>query len=108
MIDTELKPETLKKIAELLGYRIKPINPEWPYVYIEPENSRPNNDELLPFSPLTNNDQLVECIEKLKLDVKWFEDTCVIFDKAGDMLSEGKTLAEAACNAMAAIADESK
>ena len=78
-----MKPETLKKIAELLGK-----NPNY-------------------FFPQLNNDQLVECIEYLlKAGYKLScGESYYVTDDIGYKIFEGKTLAEAVMAAMESIVE---
>jgi len=94
-----MKPEQLKVIAEGMGYIN--IHVSAPYVYIDYSH----NDLLTNYNPLTNNDQMVEIIEKL-LDLGWtiskFEDkyllTLEIVCNVSTQFMD-KTINEAVCNA---------
>lgn len=44
---------------------------------------------------LSNPDIRWKVLEHFKFAISWFKNTCVLFDKYGDMLGEGKTLHKA-------------
>lgn len=93
-----MKAETLKKIAEYMGYEVRLTE------LFEPVTA---NDELclkgtqVRYNPLTNNDQMVEIMEKLKMDVYHYpdEDYCWKALVRRGKQQEGLTINEAVLNA---------
>ena len=90
-------PEQLKIIAEAMGYEIANFNdgfnPATVYAWI-------NNVEVK-YNPSTNAEQLLEIIEKFKIEITWLgNDVCTAFGLIGYSSGEGKTLAEAVLSAI--------
>jgi len=95
-----MKPEQLKVIAEGMGY--KPVD--------HPSPSRQGDvqmyekGEFYPmtqYNPLTNNGQMVEIVEKLKLDICYDHDSggWEAYYNNNDECMRGKIINEAACKA---------
>jgi len=92
-----MKPEQLKVIAEGMGYETEIRSGTFNTLncYIQARGEKGINHL---YFPLTNNDQMVEILNKFQFDIQWFGLTCVIFLN-GAMIGEGKTIHEAVCNA---------
>ena len=104
-----MEVEELKVIAEGVGYEASITNKSmggdnmWVNIKEHPLASATNI-----YNPLTNNDQMVEIMERLKVAVQWSRtDSCWISEilflpENSDAIiydSEGKTINEAVCNA---------
>ena len=92
-----MKPEQLKVIAEGMGYKIQNIDPS--SVYVKHAGFTVYG---FPYNPLTNNDQMVEVMEKLsrhgilEIDSNIKGECFVTYDSHD---YSGKTINEAVCNA---------
>ena len=90
-----MKPEQLKVIAEGMGYIILGDSSLYPTV------KKAEHSKVVAYNPLTNNDQMVEIIEKLKIDLYYYpdEDYCWKALVRRDTQQEAITINEAVCNA---------
>jgi len=100
-----MKPEQLKVIAEGMGYKSK-VTPSRRSIKTYPYNYCPKLERWKLYNPLTNNDQMVEIMEKLKVKTWWNEDEKLrkaFIPSANNDIETGfgfgKTINEAVCNA---------
>ena len=100
-----MKPEELKVIAYAIGKMNVHIRHE--EVLHELPTCEPHPRCIVTYNPLTNNDQMVEIMERLKVAVQWSRtDSCWISEilflpENSDAIiydNEGKTINEAVCN----------
>jgi len=102
-----MKSEQLKKIAEYMGKTFQENRGD--NIYIKHAGFQHG----FPYRPDEDNDQLIELIEKLihlhNLNIRGgFAGTdTLIYDRENNWIAEGKTLAEAVCNAIIQIIDDS-
>ena len=96
---TTMKPEQLKVIAEGMGYESSIVNSSCFYKHPDEFESHITINDF--YNPLTNNDQIVEIIEKLKIDLYYYpdEDYCWKALVRRDTQQEAITINEAVCNA---------
>lgn len=89
-----MKPEELKVIAEGMGY-ISGLNG-----YMEPcfYKLGGRHPEEIEYTPLTNNDQMVEIMEKLKISI-WFDGVTWVAQIKNNNRSLEDTINEAVCKA---------
>ena len=97
--EEKMTPEQLKVIAEGMGYEIIcPKNDIKRFTVWDGEDMHTR----CKYNPdTTNNDQMIEIMDGLKYNLKFFDDTneWVIFDKTRYCVGTGKTINKAVCNA---------
>jgi len=94
-----MEPEQLKVIAEGMGYELNERG--YPVKYKGMEVFFLHVSDEQPYNPLTNNDQMVEIMERLEIDVEYTKygvETGLIVNTK-NYYGKGKTINEAVCNA---------